>query len=344
LTDNLKKTAQYLVSLGLMGIFLYWAFKGVDPANLWQSIKSLPLLWIGAIVLTSLLTLILRSWRWVVLMRPFARNVSVLDASLAMAICYASNVVFPRSGEVMRAFSLKWTRGTSISAVLATVVVERILDLIWLIVFLGASFLLLRARINEVLPGFKILSLVALAGCVLALVCLALISIYRHRSLSLAERLLSRISPRLAGKITALLGTFLHGLEALHSPAAYLEIFISSVLLNLGYVLIIYEAFVGFEFTHSYGLGLGAALVIMAISSLGVIFPTPGAAGSYHAFFGKALIHLFALSQDHAMACATAVHAIATLTYVILGGPALLYQRRTKDQREITENANEREK
>lgn len=341
MTGKLKKIAQYLISLALMAAFLYWAFRGVDPADLWVTIKGVPLFWIAAIILTFLCTLALRAWRWVALMRPFAPQVSVLDASLALAICYAANVAIPRSGEFLRAVSLKWTRGVNISSTLATVVVERILDLVWLIIFLGVSLLLVRNRLEEVFPGLGILTLIVLLGCLVALVFLGLVSVYRERALEYIRPLLERISPRLAGKIGQLLETFLHGLQSLHSPAAYLEIVVSSILLNLGYTLIIYESFVGFQFTSDYGLGLGSALVIMVISSIGVIFPTPGAAGSYHAFFSKALVHLFDVPLNHALACATAVHAVATLTYMILGFPALIWQRRRHRREQVAEEPEE---
>jgi glycosyltransferase 2 family protein len=332
MTAKLRKTVQYLISLALMFFFLYWAFREVNPAVLWGTIVELPLLWVAAIVFTTLCMLVLKSWRWIVLMRPFAPQVSMRDASLALAICYTANIAIPRSGEALRAISLKWTRGTRISSVLATVVVDRILDLIWLVVFLGASLVLLRSRINEAFPLLEPLSIIALIGSILALALLALISIYRQRALVTVEHLLGKVSPQLAGKVTDLLGTFLNGLQALHSPTAYLEIVVSSLLLNLCYTAFVYEAFIGFDFTNSYGLGPGAALVIMAISSIGVIFPTPGSAGAYHAFFGQALVHLYAVNTNAALACATAVHGIVTLTYLSLGGPALFWQWRRARQ------------
>jgi len=327
-----KKIAQYLISLALMFFFLYWAFREVDPTVLWATIVELPLIWVGAIVFTSLCSLALRGWRWVVLMRPFAPQVTVRDASLALAICYSANIVIPRSGEALRAISLKRTRRASIGSVLATVIIERILDLIGLVVFLGAALVLLRSRINEAFPLLEPLSIIALIGGISALLVLALLSIYRDRALVLVGRFLKRISPGLAEKVIDLLGTFLNGLQALHSPAAYLEIVILSLLVNLGYTAIIYEAFIGFGFTNSYDLGPGAALVIMAISLIGAIFPTPGATGTYHAFFGQALVHLYALDANAALACATAIHAITTLTYLALGGPALFWQWRRAGQ------------
>lgn len=312
-----------------MGLFLYWAFKGIDFDELWSSLRNLSLTWICLLVLTTLLTLVLRSWRWIVLMRPFASNITLRDATIALSIGYSSNIFILRSGEVLRALSLNWTQGARFGSVLATVIVERILDLVWLIFFVGISIFLLRERINQFYPWLEFFSLLGLALCIFALVFLVLVSIYRERALSYIERLAGKISLRLAKALVRIFETFVHGLTALHTPSAYLEIFVSSLMLNLGYILIIYESFLGFGFTRTHDTGLAAALVIMAISSIGMIFPTPGGTGSYHLFFGGGLMSLYSIPQVPALACATAVHAIATLTYLGIGGPALYLQWRT---------------
>ncbi|MFA6109807.1 MAG: lysylphosphatidylglycerol synthase transmembrane domain-containing protein [Candidatus Latescibacterota bacterium] len=330
MAGRLKTAAQYLLSLVLMGGFLYWAFRNVDAAALGESLRSTSLFWAGALVVTALCTLVIRAWRWTVLMRSFPPQVTIRDASLALAICYAANVVIPRSGEALRAVSLKWTRGVTLSTALATVLLERILDIVFLLIFLGASFLLVRERIEAAFPWMATLSVLAFAICLALLAALAAVSLYQDRAVALIVRLLGRVWPGAATRAGALLGTFLEGLHALRSPAAYLEIAVGSVLLNIGYVLIIYEGFLAFDFDGVYALGLDAALVLMALSSFGVIFPTPGAAGSYHLFFSKSLVALYAVPQSAALACATAVHAIATVTYLTLGGPALLWQRRRR--------------
>ena len=314
-----------------MALFLYWAFEGINFADLWASLRGISLSWLAALALTTLMTLVLRAWRWIVLMRPFASQISLWDATLALAICYAANVFVPRSGEALRAFSLSWTRGTSLSSVLATVVVERIFDMVWLIIFVGISLLLLQGRIgaiNQALPTIGpqlgILSLLILLACILALSALLLISFYRERALKVVDSVLRKISRPLARTLTGPLDTFVQGLGALRTPSAYGEIFLSSLILNLGYILIIYEAFLAFGIP----LGWDAALVIMALSAIGMVVPTPSGAGSYHFFFSQGLIVLYATTTDLALACATAVHAIANLTYLALGGPALLLQRK----------------
>ena len=113
-----------------------------------------------------------RAWRWQVLLRPFAPQVRTVDATLALAICYAANVFIPRSGEVLRTVSLKWSGKAPMSPVLATVVVERIMDLFWLIVFIGLALIIQRDPINQAFPSLEIASILVLILSTAALVAL----------------------------------------------------------------------------------------------------------------------------------------------------------------------------
>jgi len=340
---KLVHALQYSISLVLMAGLLYWAFYHVDLGDVATRIRDLSRAWIAIMVLITLFTLAMRGWRWMVLIHPFAPQVGLVDTSLALGICYAANVPIPRSGEVLRAVSLRWRRNASITSTLATVVVERILDLAWLLVFLGASLVLVRGRLEELIPGLGVICIVLLAACIVLLALLGFISLYRERALRLVAPPLRRLWPRMADRLLSLLHTFLQGLQALHSPAAYLQILISSVLLELGYAGIIWAAFRGFGFDIRYGLGASAALVIMVLSSVGVMIPTPGGAGSYHAFFAKPLLLLYAVDARDALACATAVHGMATLTYLAIGIPAFLLQRRSASKRRERTRSNDSE-
>ncbi|MFC1525365.1 lysylphosphatidylglycerol synthase transmembrane domain-containing protein [Candidatus Latescibacterota bacterium] len=326
MTRLLKSLLRIVLSLALTGLFLYWAFRGVGAEQLWQAIAGTSLPWVAAMVATTLLTLVLRAWRWTVLLEPCAPQVRIWDAVLALAICYTANMGVPRSGEAIRALSLRWSRGAPIGSVLATVVVERILDMVWLVFFIGLALLLMHERVSQLYPWMGLVALLALGVCGVLLVALSLIYLYRERALVLVGRLLHRLSEKLAARIIRLLETFVQGLAALHRPSAYIEILLSSALLNAGYCAIIYEAFRSQAFHQSHGLGAGAAIVVMAISSIGVVVPAPAGTGPYHYFFGRSLHLLFAIPQAASLACATVVHAMANLTYLALGGPALLAQ------------------
>ncbi len=325
---------RYAISFGLMALFLYWAFRDIDADTLWAAMQQVSPVWLGIIVLTTLITIVLRAWRWLVLMRPFTTSVTVLEASQALALCYGANFFLPRSGEALRVLSLRWRHTISMGSTAATVVVERIIDMVWLILFVGISMLLLRTRMELAFPwmgpwmGPAVL--VALAACVAVLTLLTLVSIYRDRALKVVQRILQPLTPRISSAVVDALSKFAHGLEALHTPSAYVEIFLSSVLLNAGYILIIYEGFIAFGFHTDYNLGASEALVIMAISSLGIVAPVPGGTGPYHFLFSQSLLLLFAVPAAAALACATAVHALANLLYIGLSVPALLLLRRRR--------------
>jgi uncharacterized protein (TIRG00374 family) len=325
---SFKRLARYLLSLGLMGMFLYWAFRGIDSRALWESVKLISAPWVAAIVATTLGTIALRAWRWIALMRPFTREVTLLDACLALLICYAGNTVIPRSGEALRALSLNWRRGVSIGSVLGTVVVERTLDMFWLVFLIGATILLLRGQNDKTFPWMEPLALLALAGCMVTLILLVAVSVYRDRAVARVHTILDRLSHRLAERATGFLDTFVHGLQALHARSAYAEILIASLLLNAGYLLMIYQAFLAFGFDESpHFLGILASFVVSAISSLGMVMPTSGGIGSYHFFFAEALNLLYSVPLTSALACATVLHAISTATYLAFGGPGFFIQR-----------------
>jgi uncharacterized protein (TIRG00374 family) len=325
---------RYAVSLGLMALFLYWAFRDIDAEALWAAMQQASPMWLGIIVLTTLVTIVLRAWRWLVLMRPFTTSVTIWEASQALALCYGANFFLPRSGEALRVVSLKWRHSMSMGSTAATVVVERIIDMVWLTLFVGISVLFLRTRIEVAFPwlgpwvGSAVL--VALAACVAVLTLLTLVSIFRDRALEVVRRMMRPLPPRISSTVVDALGKFAHGLEALHTPSAYVEILVSSVLLNAGYILLIYEGFIAFGFHTDYNLGAMEALVIMAISSLGIVAPVPGGTGPYHFLFSQSLLLLFAVPAAAALACATTVHALANLLYLGLSGPALLLLRRRR--------------
>ena len=83
------------VSLGLAAAFLYRAFSDLDAEAIWTAMAAVARLWLVAMVAMILVTAVLRAWRWVVLLRPVSADTTILDATLALAICYSVNLVSP---------------------------------------------------------------------------------------------------------------------------------------------------------------------------------------------------------------------------------------------------------
>jgi len=330
----MKKILRYLLSLGLAVAFLYWAFRGIDIGSVWHAASEASPGWLAIIVATTLCTVALRAWRWIILLRGVTTAVTVTDATLALAICYTANIVVPRAGEAARAVSLNWQRGVSISATLGTVVVERILDMVWLIFFVGLSLALLPGRLEAEYPGLTSGALLMLGGCALLAGLLGYVCVKGDDGIGFVHQQMARVSTRLADPAAEILRKFVIGLTSVRGHGSYLKILILSIALNGGYILIIYESFKAFHLDAApLNLDAAASIVVMAISSIGVVIVTPGGIGSYHFLFANTLEVLYNVDAATALACATAVHALANLTYLTLGLPALLIQRSRANQR-----------
>jgi uncharacterized membrane protein YbhN (UPF0104 family) len=90
-----------------------------------------------------------------------------------------------------------------------------------------------------------------------------------------------------------------------------------SVFIWFLYIVMTYVAF--FSFGLGKQLGFGAAIVVLAISSIGVAIPTPGATGGYHWFAAQTLVRLFHVTNEVALSYATVTHAVGFIGVSIAG-------------------------
>jgi uncharacterized membrane protein YbhN (UPF0104 family) len=110
--------------------------------------------------------------------------------------------------------------------------------------------------------------------------------------------------------------TFLDGFLFVKDPKLVAVIAASSAVIWFLYILMIYVAFFAFGLGD---LGLGGALVVEAISSIGMALPTPGGTGTYHAFTSQTLNKLFQVAMPVALSFATVTHAVTFSGVSIVG-------------------------
>ena len=135
----------------LAALLLYLALRGVDFAEVAEALRTAAYGWLVPLFLLTLLSHAIRAWRWTLLLdalppdAPTAapRQASFKTAFNALMIGYMVNYVAPRVGEVVRTANLAVQERRTFGGVLGTVVVERILDVIVLLVGLASVFFLL---------------------------------------------------------------------------------------------------------------------------------------------------------------------------------------------------------
>ena len=316
----MKTAIKVIISLVLTGIFLFISFHNVDWQSLIQTFRTTKPAGIIGAACVVILSCVPRAWRWQILLAPVSKDIRFLSALKAVLIAYAGNNVFPRAGEFARVVSLTRSHPMPVGSVVASVIVERLLDMLALLFLFAIVLFFARNKIAQAFPGLESVGLLALIGVIVSFAILIALSIYGEQGIEKFENLTRKISPNMAHKISGLLRAFLQGMAGVSSLESYASILLSTLLINFCYLLSIYLPFYSFGFIEQYHLGLFDALIVMVLASVGVVIPTPGGTGTYHFFCSKTLHIFFNIPELQALAFATIVHGAAFVSFFVFGG------------------------
>lgn len=273
--------------------------------------------------LCALISHLIRAERWKLLLNPMGYKFSTFNSFLSVLTGYFVNLLIPRGGEVSRCVNLYRLNGIPINTSLGTVIAERVIDLIFLVVCIAGAFFIefdvLIAFIEDYNlkhandptqnsgPGIIIWILIGLL--VLGIVAFFIIRSQKE----LYNNIIIKIKNFLLGLKEGIISVF-------KLEKNLLFIFYSFVIWILYYFM---AYFVIIAFPESEHLGLMAALSIFVIGGIAMAMPVPGGAGSYHLFVSSGLVFLYGLPNDQAFAFTTIFHGWQTLVIIIFGAISL---------------------
>jgi glycosyltransferase 2 family protein len=302
-------------------LLLYWFFRGMDLDRLGVALgqaRDRPHYLLGVVGATVLVYLA-RAWRWGYLLSPLAR-VPFVDLFSATMVGFGSGMLIPRAGEIVRPYLVSRRHPVTVSAGFATIILERILDLLTVLFLLGLYLYVLPAPAAQTHgPLFALLQkggLLVGAGAIALVLVLLAFHVHADRALALCDRLLTWLPAWLRKPLAGILRSFSEGLAVLQAPALHLlAIVAQSALVWLLIAL-------GFHWTHvALGIDLPfrATFLLAAFLTVGVAIPTPGMVGGFHAFYLIALHEAFGVEKETAVAAGLVAHALSTLPVVVLG-------------------------
>jgi uncharacterized protein (TIRG00374 family) len=300
-------------------VLLAFFFRGVDWGALGVALRDArPLPLVGLVVVT-IGVYSLRAWRWGDLLRPLGR-VGFADLFSATMVGFASGLLVPRAGEIVRPWLVSRRHPIPTSAGFATIILERLVDLITVLVLFAAYLFVLPAPAAQV-EG-RLTDLLKLGGAVTGVVAVGVLGFLlalhtnAERVVGGIERLLARAPRWLAEPCGRILRTFSAGLAVLRAPLPHLaKLGAQSLAIWLLIAL-------GFHLNHAaFGIELPfhATFLLIAFLVVGVAIPTPGMVGGFHAFYLLALSEVFGVPRATAAAAAVAAHALSNLPILIFG-------------------------
>ena len=307
------KTKVNIILGSLVGLLFVWlAFRGTDIEGIKSSFKAVKYIYIVPVVFLSIVVLVLRSYRWGVILEPLEKiNQRTLFSITAVGFM-AINLLPVRMGEFARPYLISKKSSIRMGSALATIVVERIFDMLTLMIFL------LLVLVTVKLPDWIFKSACSVLLFVIPLFLLLIfLAVKRDISAKGVDRMISILPKTLSSRLMRLFHSFLDGLQILPDiKKTFYITFLSAIIWSL-IALATYILFSSFK--SMLNLPLAAAYAVLVITALGVTLPAaPGFVGNYHYSCVLALT-LFGIPKTDALTFAIILHFTQVIVTISLG-------------------------
>ncbi len=305
------------VGILIGGLFLYVSFRGTDVDALLASITTVNYWWILAGFVCLLVSHSVRAHRWGLMLNPLKPRIPALSLLSGLFQGYAVNNVLPRAGELVRPFVVARREGLALGGPVGTIVFERIVDTLTLLLLLALVPVVYRGPVMQSFPALAQAGRIATVVTVCALAA-AVVFVVRRDWTDRALRAVDRLVPlRIRKRLDRQVHAFLDAGLVLTSVGSLARFLLFTVLVWGLYVLMFYCGLEAYPLDPS--VGFQGAFVVLAISSIGVVLPSPGGTGTYHAFASRTLSGLFGVEPTLALSFATITHAVNYIGVSLIG-------------------------
>lgn len=284
-----KTTIIILVSLVIAVFFMWIALRDIDFNRVKYSLERVNYFWILISVFLGILAYIFRAVRWNLLLEPMGYHIGSYNAFWTIAFGYMMNLTIPRSGEIARATALYGVEKIPVEKSFATIVIERVIDLCFMLFFLFLAFIfngeVLKlffdrltnyqsdeqksySMVDEFLLSLGIENLdSAYSGLKIGVLLIGILVFFASVI-------------KFKAKIISVIKGIIEGLLSVFKMKSRLQFLGYSVGIWLCYFFSAYVLCFSLEGTESFGVR--DVFLIITAGTLGMMVPTSGGAGSFH--------------------------------------------------------------
>lgn len=307
-----------LTSLTLF--FLYLAFRGNDFSKLFKVLAGANYFYAFAGAFTGVIIGgVFRALRWRYFLDPLKKNIAFEKLFSSMMVGYMMNSIIPRSGEVYRPVLLAGKEKISRAATFGTILAERVMDVLSLLVSFGVCLFFFRDKLSSTFSQYNLETIsLYLSIAILLFVGLIMLMIF---NLEKTERLIEAVSKKLLPdrfhqKIHGIFVKLLNGFIFMKYPRYYIPILLLSLLTWGSYVASTYLTLLAFNI----GLSFMDANLVLTMITFAMTVPLPAnSAGIYHFFTVATLTSIYGVDNEAAFGFATVSHLLGLLGLILLG-------------------------
>jgi uncharacterized protein (TIRG00374 family) len=315
----LRHVVRTVIAIGLAVGLIVLFLRNADLHQVWASVKAARLEYLLLALVFQVLTFLARAERWQYLLEPLGKTRFWVVFRTTVIGFGASAVLPARAGEVIRPYLLARKEGLNATAAFATIVLERILDLVAVLLLLAAFLLLfdpgLEARDSAVFSAIRFGGLLMAPVALAALVLMFFMAGHPetlHRWLLKAEAILP---PRFA----VLIARFASSLAEGFAVVRQLRRLLAAVAWSLAVWLTIAAGIWAVSVAFGVAMPFTGAWLMLAPLVVGVAVPTPGGVGGFHEAYRIGATAFFGAANNTAVGAAIVLHAISMVPVTIAG-------------------------
>ncbi|MBI49319.1 MAG: hypothetical protein CL850_03410 [Crocinitomicaceae bacterium] len=265
---NTKKVITYVAFLAI-GIFLLVMLTDLvdDKEGLIEKMSSAPVWAVSVTFIMGLLAVVIRGIRWNLLLNPMGFKASITNAVAAVAFGYLANIFVPRSGEVARCAALNSTDDVPLDKLIGTVITERVVDLLMLLIFLTVAFI---TNIDAVWGLFESVQIPGGSALVILGLAMGVLSIGGYVILKRKNK---------NSKILKFIKGIGDGAKSVQNMQGKTLFIAYTLFIWIFYYLMTFVIFISMDGLEDLGVFQG--LWVMVSGGFGMLFPSPGGVGSY---------------------------------------------------------------
>jgi glycosyltransferase 2 family protein len=274
------KYIKQLAIIVLSAAILLFYITTMDFSGMWTALGRVNLLWFPPIIFMAVFSLYTRALRWRIFLwkvKPLPRNTLFVTQTIGF---FAILTVPARMGELVKGFLVHKKDGVPFGAAMATLVLERVFDLVmvlsmlvWALIYVNfpetsVTVFETTLQINTFVvgtgKGFAVM-------CALMIAFLAGLSIFPALVHRITEVCCSILPGFLKEKILSLLKSFEEGLAVLKEPS---QLFWSCIWTVATWTVICSTEYMLFK-AFNFGVGVPETITLCTILALAVVIPGP---------------------------------------------------------------------
>ena len=336
---NIFKILKYIASLAFAFGILYLLFKNQDPVQLIKEIQKVDGKWVFLSMFFGGWAYVSRGLRWIVLIEALGYNSTKLNSVSAVSVGYFTNMFIPRAGEISRCTALNQVEKIPVDKLFGTILVERVLDFIFLILLM---LIIVVLKFNNLFSFYSTLKeqQTEIGGSDKLLTILAVLMIVGI-IFFLFKRFLK--NSKFYEKVLVFIEGLKEGVKSIKNMKRKSAFWFHSFSIWIMYFLMTYVCF--FSMQETSHLSASDGLFLLVLGGIGMVIPTPGGVGSYHAIvmIGLSVLGVGTVflgeggdPSNPALLFPTIVHIAQTLVAIIMGSIGLLILFLSKKQSNVT--------